>query len=154
MPCDGEPSAETMCWVSTASTTCVWTGFTLADLPISAVRHRFGITEKSPEAIAAGSVGPWEAGGISPFQLASGRTMAEHDGRAYASLWRKPARRELIASSRRAAGFRLIDRRRSEIDQAWTRSTNCGPSASSHAPVPCSRQMGCSCPSRKAALLG
>jgi hypothetical protein len=38
---------------------------------------------KSPDALGAGSVGPWEAGGISPFQLASGRRLAEAEGREY-----------------------------------------------------------------------
>ena len=32
--------------------------------------------DKSPEAVAAGSVGPWDPGGISEFQLNAGRELA------------------------------------------------------------------------------
>jgi hypothetical protein len=57
--------------------------FELAPLPIEQARARFQIPPKSPAAIAAGSVGPFEAGGISEFQLSSGRMMAESAGRPY-----------------------------------------------------------------------
>jgi hypothetical protein len=57
--------------------------FAVADLPVSEARRRFGIPEKAPEAVAAGSVGPWEAGGITPFQLNAGRILAEAEGRPY-----------------------------------------------------------------------
>ncbi|HEX6423823.1 MAG TPA: hypothetical protein VFZ79_10105 [Acidimicrobiales bacterium] len=57
--------------------------FALAHLPVDDVRQRFCLDGKSPEARRAGSVGPWEAGGISPFQLAAGRAAAEREGRAY-----------------------------------------------------------------------
>jgi len=57
--------------------------FALAPLKVDEVRARFSVTPKSGDAIAAGSVGPWEPGGISPFQLDAGRAHAEHDGRAY-----------------------------------------------------------------------
>jgi hypothetical protein len=59
--------------------------FALADQPLDAVRERFGVRPKSDAAIAAGSVGPWEPGGISPFQLASGQRLAEIEGRPYES---------------------------------------------------------------------
>ena len=36
-------------------------------------------------ALAAGSVGPWEAGGISPFQDEAGRALAEAQNRPYES---------------------------------------------------------------------
>ena len=57
--------------------------FELADLPVEEVRRHFGVTPKAPGAIAAGSVGPWEPGGISPFQLQSGMRLAELEGRHY-----------------------------------------------------------------------
>ena len=60
--------------------------FTLADLPVAEARRRFGVVDKSPEAVAAGSVSPWEPGGISPFQLAAGRQMAAGQGRPYDSF--------------------------------------------------------------------
>jgi hypothetical protein len=57
--------------------------FALADLPVGTARRRFGIVEKTPEAIAAGSVSPWERGGISDFQLNVGRELAQRQGRPY-----------------------------------------------------------------------
>ena len=57
--------------------------FDYADLPVEEVRERFAIPPKSDRATAAGSVGPWEPGGISPFQLAAGRALAEREGRDY-----------------------------------------------------------------------
>jgi hypothetical protein len=59
--------------------------FAVADVPCSDLRQRFHLTPKSPEALAAGSVGPWEEGGISPFQVGSGHTLAEQRGRPYHS---------------------------------------------------------------------
>jgi hypothetical protein len=38
---------------------------------------------KSEEALRAGSVGPWETGGISPFQVKAGMRLAESEGRQY-----------------------------------------------------------------------
>jgi hypothetical protein len=57
--------------------------FALADLPLDEARARFRVGPKAPEAVAAGSVTPWEAGGISPFQLRAGRAQAERDGHPY-----------------------------------------------------------------------
>lgn len=57
--------------------------FTLAALPVDEARARFSVVAKSPEAIAAGSVTAWEPGGISEYQLGSGRAAAERDGRPY-----------------------------------------------------------------------
>jgi hypothetical protein len=59
--------------------------FELADQPVEAVRARFGVRPKSDAAIAAGSVGPWEPGGISPFQWEAGRRAAEAAGCEYDS---------------------------------------------------------------------
>ena len=57
--------------------------FALADVPCDDLRARFHLEPKSPEAKLAGSVGPWEKGGISPFQVRSGRALAEKRGRPY-----------------------------------------------------------------------
>ena len=57
--------------------------FALADLPVEEVRARFGVTPKSEAAERAGSVGPWEPGGISPFQQEAGRAVAEARGCPY-----------------------------------------------------------------------
>lgn len=57
--------------------------FDLADRPVAEVRERFTLTPKSDRARRAGSVGPWEPGGISPFQVNSGRALAEAEDRPY-----------------------------------------------------------------------
>jgi hypothetical protein len=60
--------------------------FELAGLPVSAVREHFCVVPKSAEALTAGSVGPWERGGISPFQVQSGASLAQQEGRPYESF--------------------------------------------------------------------
>lgn len=60
--------------------------FAIADRPIDEVRRRFSLTPKSEAARAAGSVGPWEPGGISPFQVRSGQEAAARAGRTYGSF--------------------------------------------------------------------
>lgn len=57
--------------------------FDLADRSVEDVRAHFGVEGKAAPAIAAGSVGPWERGGISPFQWEAGRARAEAGGLAY-----------------------------------------------------------------------
>ncbi len=57
--------------------------FELAPLPLEEARARFGIVAKSDAARAAGSVGPWEPGGISEYQWRTGEELAARDGRAY-----------------------------------------------------------------------
>jgi hypothetical protein len=57
--------------------------FEYADWPVEDVRRELGIVEKSAKARAARSIGPWEPGGISPFQLDAGRKAAEAEGREY-----------------------------------------------------------------------
>ncbi len=57
--------------------------FSVAHLPVGEVRRRFCVVDKSDGAVAAGSVGPWSPGGISPFQLACGQELAESLGRPY-----------------------------------------------------------------------
>ncbi|MEM9203469.1 MAG: hypothetical protein AAGC53_17620 [Actinomycetota bacterium] len=61
-----------------------WWSF--ADWPVERVREHFNVVPKSESALAAGSVGPWEAGGISPFQDAAGRELADAQGRVYESF--------------------------------------------------------------------
>jgi hypothetical protein len=51
--------------------------FDVAPLSLSEARERFRVQPKSPVAVAAGSVGPRQPGGISPFQLDAGRKLAE-----------------------------------------------------------------------------
>ena len=57
--------------------------FELADRPVDEVRETLGVVPKDPEAVSAGSRGPWEPGGISPFQFDAGRAQAEAEGRSY-----------------------------------------------------------------------
>lgn len=64
--------------------------FDLAPLPLDAVRMHFEVEPKSEAAIAAGSVGPWEAGGITSFQVASGRQAADRAGRPYDAYGASP----------------------------------------------------------------
>jgi hypothetical protein len=57
--------------------------FALAALPLDEARARFRLVPKDPAATSAGSIGPWEPGGISEFQLRSGRALAEQEDRPY-----------------------------------------------------------------------
>jgi len=57
--------------------------FAVAAESVETVRERFGVVAKSDDAVAAGSVGPWEAGGISPFQVRAGQAAAEAVGTPY-----------------------------------------------------------------------
>jgi hypothetical protein len=57
--------------------------FTFADLRIEEARERFSVAPKSSWAIAAGAVGPWEPGGISPFHVNAGTACAQALGCAY-----------------------------------------------------------------------
>jgi hypothetical protein len=59
--------------------------FELAHLTILDACEHFGVPSKSPEAIAAGSVGPWQSGGISTFQVRAGMDLAQRQGRPYVS---------------------------------------------------------------------
>lgn len=60
--------------------------FAIADLPLDEARRRFGVRPKSAAAIEAGSVGPWEPGGLSAFQRGEGETLAVAEGRSYDSF--------------------------------------------------------------------
>ena len=59
--------------------------FELAPEPVEAVRRHFGVPSKVDEAVAAGSVGPWEVGGISPYQVKCGQNRAAELGVPYES---------------------------------------------------------------------
>ena len=68
--------------------------FEHAAKPLEQVRAEFHLVdraEKSDLAVAAGSVGPWAPGGISPYQYAAGQDLAEVDGRPYDSYGAVPA---------------------------------------------------------------
>jgi hypothetical protein len=64
--------------------------FEHAHKPIEQVRAELHIPEKGHGAVAAGSVGPWEPGGISAFQWSAGQARAEAEGRAYDSYGAEP----------------------------------------------------------------
>jgi hypothetical protein len=55
--------------------------FALAERPVDVARHEFELVVKSAEAVAAGSRGAWEDGGITPYQLHAARQAAERAGR-------------------------------------------------------------------------
>jgi len=59
--------------------------FKHAHKTVEEVREMVGIPPKSEAAIAAGAVGPWEPGGISPFQLKLGMSVAAERGEEYDS---------------------------------------------------------------------
>jgi hypothetical protein len=64
--------------------------FELAELPVLTVRDQFRMPPKAREAITAGSVGPWQPGGISPFQVRAGTSLAEQQGQPYESFGASP----------------------------------------------------------------
>jgi hypothetical protein len=57
--------------------------FAVADQTCADLRTRFNLVPKAEAAIAAGSAGPWECGGISPFQMNAGRELAAERGLPY-----------------------------------------------------------------------
>lgn len=57
--------------------------FALAARDLDELREGFGIVPKSDKALAAGSVGPWEPGGISEYQYETARARAAAEGRDY-----------------------------------------------------------------------
>jgi hypothetical protein len=65
--------------------------FELAALPLDEARTRFCLRPKANEAVDAGSVSPWEQGGISRFQLGAGRDLAAGERRPYESYGAEPA---------------------------------------------------------------
>ena len=65
--------------------------FAYADWPIEEVRAHLGLLPKSLRAIECGSVSPWEAGGMSPYQYAHGQQLAALEGRMYDAFGASPA---------------------------------------------------------------
>jgi hypothetical protein len=59
--------------------------FDLAELSVEAAREHFCVVPKCGDAFEAGSVSPWEPGGISPFQIKCGADLAERQGVTYDS---------------------------------------------------------------------
>jgi hypothetical protein len=57
--------------------------FAVAHRACGDLRERFHLLPKSADAVAAGSVGPWSPGGISPFQMQAGRAVAVSRGQPY-----------------------------------------------------------------------
>ncbi len=57
--------------------------FSVAGVSCDELRARFHLVPKAAAAVEAGSVGPWEPGGISPFQLNAGRELADAIGSRY-----------------------------------------------------------------------
>jgi hypothetical protein len=57
--------------------------FAVAHRACNDLRERFHLLPKSAAAVAAGSVGPWGPGGISPFQMKAGRARAAARGQRY-----------------------------------------------------------------------
>lgn len=64
--------------------------FSVADLPLEEVRDALGVVPRAEAARAAGSVGPWEPGGISEFQHASAVAAADAIGRPYEAYGATP----------------------------------------------------------------
>jgi hypothetical protein len=64
--------------------------FNLADLPLGAAREHFGIPAKAAAALQAGSVGPWQPGGITPYQVRAGTAVAVSQGVEYDSYGAAP----------------------------------------------------------------
>jgi hypothetical protein len=60
--------------------------FAVADRPVDVLRRELARGPKDPRALDLGSVGPWEPGGISPYQWGSGQAKAERDDRPYDSF--------------------------------------------------------------------
>jgi hypothetical protein len=57
--------------------------FAVAHRACDDLRERFRLLPKSAATVAAGSVGPWSPGGISPFQMQAGRALAAERGQRY-----------------------------------------------------------------------
>jgi hypothetical protein len=56
------------------------------------VRAEIGLTGKDPAAVAAGSAGPWQPGGITEFQLGAARAAVAVAGAGYEPWHPDPAR--------------------------------------------------------------
>ena len=65
--------------------------FVVAHQSCEELRERFHLLPKSQAAVEAGSVGPWQRDGISPFQMKCGRDLAAAQGRPYDAHGASPA---------------------------------------------------------------
>jgi hypothetical protein len=65
--------------------------FDYAERPIDDVRDELGVVAKSERALDSGSVGPWEHGGISPYQYEHARRAAQEKGIEYGSFGATPS---------------------------------------------------------------
>jgi hypothetical protein len=57
--------------------------FAIADRPVDVVRTDLDLPPKAPQAVQLGSADPWQPGGITAYQWASGHAMASRQGREY-----------------------------------------------------------------------
>lgn len=64
--------------------------FEVADQPVDELRVRFNVAPKGDGAVAAGSVGPWQPGGISEVQYRSASDAADRAGAPYQSFGATP----------------------------------------------------------------
>ncbi|MGL5826878.1 MAG: hypothetical protein ACRCYU_19020 [Nocardioides sp.] len=64
--------------------------FAVADRPTEVLRRELDLAPKAARVVSVGSVGPWQAGGISPYQLAAGRDKALREDRDYNSFGAAP----------------------------------------------------------------
>jgi hypothetical protein len=64
--------------------------FTIADAPLAGARASFGVPSRSEPAVTAGSVSPWEPGGISEYQFWQGQRAAHVAARRYDSFGAVP----------------------------------------------------------------
>lgn len=64
--------------------------FAIADRPTDELRTMFIIVDKAERAVVAGSVGPWEPGGISEFQYEAALTAARTAGLDYDAFGASP----------------------------------------------------------------
>ena len=66
--------------------------FSIADRQIIDLRREFGLVAKSPEALQAGSPGPWDQGGITEYQLNSSKEAGLRSGRPFTAWKPDPGR--------------------------------------------------------------
>jgi hypothetical protein len=64
--------------------------FAIADRPTQVLRRELDLIPKAAGAVSAGSVGPWQPGGISPYQLTAGQDKAQREEREYESYGASP----------------------------------------------------------------
>ena len=90
MPCAAARSATASTGSRRTSTCSASTGSRWPTIPIAELRERFAIGPKSAAALAAGSAGPFEPGGISEYQWTTTKAAAEAGGDVYDSFGATP----------------------------------------------------------------